>query len=220
MNAGEILNDSAALLNDIAKDTFTNDTQIPYLNIALQELQEEFELNNIPATNEVSAVIPVTAGTATKITTAIPTRLVEIQKLLERTTGTTEPFIEMTRVEYLPELEITQTLSYWTWQNQEIRFLGSLSNRDVKINYIQSLFGVIDSASDPITLINSKSFLAFQTAGLCAEFIYENITRAMSLYGKANRALERSLGISTKGRQAIATRRRPFMSQYKTRSLG
>jgi hypothetical protein len=48
-------------------------------------------------------------------------------------------------------------------------------------------------------------------------FIGENETRAGSLEMLATQALDRELGIPIKGRQAIVTRRQPFMGSYKGR---
>ncbi len=58
-----VMTSAAALLNDTGRVTFTNAVQLPFFDIALNDLQEVFELNNIPVTNQVSGVIgPITAG--------------------------------------------------------------------------------------------------------------------------------------------------------------
>lgn len=222
MNAGDIFNDSAALLNDVAKDVFDNNVQMPYLNIALAELQEMCELNNIPITNETSASIKVLAGTATKISGAsLPSGLVEVQELHERTWGSSESYVPMTRCnDYLPKLTtLSQFLTYWAWMEQEIRFIGSTSDREVLIDYIQSIFTTVTTANTTIAMINSRTFLGYRTAGLCARFKFENATRADQLDAMALAAIDRSLGISVKGKQSIVARRRPFMFGVKTRGM-
>lgn len=221
MVVGDVIDASAVLLNDSAKAVFTVAAQLPYYNIAQDELQEIMELNNVPVTNETSTAITVTAGVTTiSFTTspALPTTLIEIQKISERLALATEDYLPMTRCEFLPTLvEQTTSLIWWAWIDQELRFIGALTDRQLQINYIASRLPSATTTTTPITLINAKSFLSYRTAGLCAEFIGENKDRADSLNTDASLALDRFLGINTKGRQAIATRRRPFLAAYKTR---
>lgn len=217
---------AAALMNDTAQNTYTDVVQLPYLNIALNVLQEEFELNNIPVTNEVSAILtPLTSGTTVVSFTsspALPSNLIEIQQLYERTTGII-PWIPMGRVEFLPLGREDQNISQflvWAWVDQEIRLIESTASNDLKMDYIKSIFEtpiVIGNVGVNITVINIQSYLEFKTAALCSMFIGENETRAASLEGKAIDALDRVLGVSTKGRQAITTRRQPFMGSYRRR---
>jgi hypothetical protein len=55
LTSGTVMNQAAALLNDPSRTVYTYPVQIPYLNQALQELQELFELNNIPVTDTVTS---------------------------------------------------------------------------------------------------------------------------------------------------------------------
>ena len=223
MLASEVMTNAAALLNDTALTNFTYSAQLPFLNMALNELRETLELNNIPVTNAISSIIPVTTamfdiGGSTG--PALPTGLIEIQRLYERQTGTSDTFIPMTRVEFLPLVAVlTNSLGYWTWQGEVIRFIGSNSNRDVKIEYIATVISPVTSSASSITLINAASFLGYRTAALCAEFIGENPARASELNTYAGMAADRFLGINVKGAQEMSTRRKPFMAAYKTRGI-
>src|SRR5688572_26789928 len=110
LTAGTVMDASAALLNDVARSVYTYAAQIPYLKIALQELQEHYELNNIPSTDQLSAVIQVNEGvSAVRFNAAgtgadpkLPDDLIEPQKLWERTRDI-NPFVPMTRVDALPQ---------------------------------------------------------------------------------------------------------------------
>jgi len=220
--AAEILDLSAALLNDTAQAVYTDSVQLPYLNIALRELQEHFELNNVPVTNRLSAAltIPIGGTTLSFVTVpALPLDLIDIQQLWERISGS-DPYTPMTRAEFLPrymEGVTTNQFTWWTWINQTISFLPANIAIDVKLDYIASLFVTITDVNSQISVINADTFLAYRTAGLCSQFIGENPERAQELNGDAVMAIDRSTGINTKGRQAIAVRRRPFMAAYKTR---
>lgn len=219
---GAILDGSGALLNDPSVTQFTYTKQLPFFNMAQNELQELLELNNIPVSNEVApTTLIVTAGVVTidsSTSPALPTDLVEIQQISERLNGTTDDYIPMTRREFLPTfVEQTESLIWWAWINQKLKFLGALTDRQLQMNYIAARLPAATTTTSPITLFNATSFLMYRTAALCAEFLGENPTRAESLNSDASIALDRFIGISTKGRQSIAIRRRPFMASYKNR---
>lgn len=223
----QILAKSAALLNDQDRATYTDEVLLAYLNIALSELQETFELNNIPATQKTSSVINVPAG-ETKIAFSgtlaeLPPDLIEIQQLFESMEGQ-NTWVPMTRRDYLTRDSVgsnfpVQMFGVWAWYDQAIHVLESTQDNDIKIDYIGGLFTELTlpglGRKNPI--LNTDTILEFRVAGLAAEFIEENARRADSLNGTAAAAMQRSLGISVKAKQAIAVRRRPFRASWKNR---
>ncbi len=226
LTAAQVMDASASMLNDTAKTQFTYTAQIPYLNMALRELQEFFELNSVPVTDQKSAVIEVDAG-VTSIgfsptppisgTPYLPDDLVELRVVWQRNRGI-DPWISMTRLDFLDEaLAGTETSQFYgyVWQSQQIKFLPSNADNDIKLDYIRRLFTTVTTSADTLNVVNAQSFLSYRTAGLVSEFIGENKTRADALNADASIALDRTIGISTKGRQAIMTRHRPFRSSYK-----
>ncbi len=231
LTSGAVMNSAAALLNDASKSIYTYTDQLPYLNRALAELQEFFELNEVPVTSTRSAVLPVNAG-VTSIgysptvpvpgTTYLPNDLIEPSVVWERQRNV-DPYTRMSRLNVLPlymsGVEISQFL-YYVWQSQEIQFFAANLDNDLKIDYIKYLFIPFTSVTgtDQVNVDNSDSFLSYRTAGLCAEFIGENKTRADDLNAFAGLAMDRVIGIGAKGRQAINTRHRPFRAGYKRRS--
>lgn len=226
--ASTVFAQSAALLNDTVQAVFTDEVQAPYLNLALQELQEEFELNNVAVTNSTSAVITVPAET-TQITREptvadalphYPNDLVEIQQLWEQNSGETRNYIPMTRKEFLPYyLQPTNNLIFFTWKEQIIEFIGATADITVKIDYVKALFVPITLGTQTISIINSQTFLSFRTAALCAKYIMENESRSDELNQEAKLAIDRVEGLASKGRQSIQVRRRPFMASYKGRGI-
>lgn len=231
LTAAQVMDRSASLMNDTPKTVYTYVAQLPYLNMAVDELQEIFELNNIPITNQTSAFILVPVGT-TQINPLTgyppntapnyPNDLVEIQGLYERQAGSNDPYIPMTQREFLPHAIDnlpTESLVYWIWQDQRIKFIGALLPREVKLDYIKKIFPNEMVSSSAIGVINARGFLYYRTAALCSLFIGENASRATELNGFATLALDRITGISIKGKQAIMTRRRPFMAGYKSRGF-
>lgn len=224
--ASEVTAMSASLLNDTAKTVFTDVAQLPYLNMAFRELGELLELNNVAVTNETSSVIAVGAdgdniGGDDVSDPALPTGLIEIRQLWQRPTGTSIPFLPIQRYEYLPHYwdGVQNTvIPAWAWMGQVIRFVPSTVPTDVKLDFIHSvIFTITDLDDDEITVINSLNYLGYRNAGLCARFIGENPTRADQLDMQATLCFDRMLGLSSKGKQAITTRRRPFMAGWKGR---
>lgn len=227
LTAGQVMNKSATLLNDTARTVYTYVAQIPYLQIALQELREHFELNSIPVTQLVSPVIQVNAGVISIgyngvfPTPTLPADMVEPAQLWERTRNI-DPFIPMSRRDYLPHyLEGVQNnqFIFYVWENQQIKFLPCVQNNDIKIDYVRELFQAIVDENSLINVVNAATFLEYRTASLCAEFIERNKTSADALGGYAVLGIDRATGIGVKGKQAIATRRRPFRAGYKRRGF-
>jgi hypothetical protein len=229
--AGEVMNASAALLNDVNRTIYTYAVQVPYLNMALKELQEYFEQNNVPVTDQTSAVLTIDAGvvaigfepdTPVPGTTYLPNDLVSIQKVWQRISGI-NPYVPLDRVDG-PELNLAgttlnQLTAYW-WEAQEMRFLASVSDIDLKLEYVRELFAEVEDEDSEINVINCFSFLVNRNAALVAEFVEENDVRAAKLNATAGIALDRSLGISAKDRQGMVTRRKPFRSGFKRRGNG
>jgi hypothetical protein len=209
MTAGDVLDRAAALLNDTEKSIFTYQKMLPYLNIAIDDLQEILELNNIPITNITSSVFPIAIGETT--IDPLPSNLIEIRNVYERFTGTTDQFILMQRVEFLPKITVPIAyLMYWAWNEQAIQFLASSTNIDVKIEYVGSIVSTITNPTQQINVINAKSFLSYRTAALAANFIGENKTRSDELNAEALNASDKMLGIMVKSEQTLSARHRPM----------
>lgn len=222
LTAGTVMNASAALLNDVQKQQYTFAAQIPYLNIALQELQEIFEQNDVAVTVDTSVEITIPVGYDhiaydNGVNPSLPSDFIEPQKVWEKANGS-DSYVPMTRVGLLP-LHRTSvgSFSIYIWAKQEIRFPISTRINDIKIDYIRNLFPPVVDQNSGINVVNAATFLEFRNAALCAEFIGENKSRADSLNNDAGLAVDRSLGINSKGGQAIITRRLPFRSGYKSR---
>jgi hypothetical protein len=222
LNAGTVMDGAAVLLNDTQKQIYNYTAQIPFLNMALHELQEMFQLDEIPITDTTSAIINVPIGYDhiafnNGANPTLPSDLIEPDILWESIAGNSS-YYQMKRVAFLPQnFPYTSRFIVYTWASQEIRFIASNQSNDVKIDYIRDLFAPVVDGNSLINVINAGSFLQFRTASLCAEFIGENKTRADSLNQDAGIAVDRSLGIGNKGKQYISTRRRPFRSTFKAR---
>lgn len=224
LTAGQVMNISAGLLNDPSRTNYTYVAQLPYLQLALQELQEWFEQHSIPVTQDTSAVIPMDAGQTQIIYNGIavptlPSNFVEPKQLWERTRNI-DPWVPMTRRDFLPHyLEGTQIPQFliYSWNGQKIEVLPASGDNDIKIDYVLQLFENIVNENSLINIVNARTFLEYRTAALCAEFIERNKPSADALNEFAVLGMNRVTAISSKSKQTIMTRRRPFRSAYKKR---
>jgi hypothetical protein len=218
---------AAALMNDAAQTLYDNTVCIPFVNMALMELQETFELNDIPLSNETSVPITMKAGKyllGHDTNPALPSDLIEIKQLWESQSGQ-DNWTPMTKFEYLPHtLENGQTISQfllWVLLKDRITLIPANQDIDIKIDYISSIFVKITSLNVEVDMpyVNVESYLQYKTAALLAMFIAENETRSMALDSLAGTALNRSMGVKVKGMQEIVTRRRPFRAAFKSRRV-
>jgi hypothetical protein len=224
LKAGTVMDKAAALLDDVTRTTYTYTVQVPYLQMAMQELQEYFELHSLSVTEKSSTVIPVDAG-VTEIAydvsplPELPDDMIEPQQLWERNRNI-DPFVPMIKGTYIIEGIQLSRFGIYLWQDQKIKLPSSNQNNDIKIDYIRALFTEIYNQDSVINIVNARSFLQFRTAGLVAEFVEHNEERATKLNSYASLAMDRATGISIKGKQNIMTRRRPFRIGYKRRVSG
>jgi hypothetical protein len=223
--AGEVMDRSAVLMNDPSKTDYTYDVQLPYLNMAIDALVELLEESNVSPTNDTSAVITIPLGTNKIVSVddggipSYPSDLIEIQEVGERAAGSSDPFLRLGRREFLQAFPPNNSLLFWIWENQEIKFNpnGALTPREIQLRYVKQGISQAADETSVIGTINARSYLSFKTAALCSMFIGENQTRAGALNGEADIAVERMTGISNKGRQQIMTRHRPFRAGFKSR---
>lgn len=224
----EIITTVAGLMNDSEQAVYTNTVCLPFFNLALDELQEIYELNDIPTTHETSAAITIPAG-VTRLghdtTPALPSDLIEILQLWESPTGLNR-WTQMVKHDFLPHyFENDTTISQfliWALEGERVVFIAANAINDLKIDYISNLFNtpiLIKDIDVNLPFINVKTYLEYKTSALCAMFVAENPDRAMNLDGLAGTALSRNLGISVKGMQSIITRRQPFRSSFKRRGV-
>jgi hypothetical protein len=202
--------------------------QLPFVKIALAELQDIYESNNIPVTDTTSVIIPVDAAvpgfveipfddTDTPDDPHLPNDLIE-PKVVWESPRDLNQWTPMTRLDFLPQYQIGAQINqfvYYQWATNEIKMLAANADNDIKLDYIRDLFRSVTQATDDLLVQNSLVFLGNRTASLVSADIEENDSRANRLYSDAMMGLDKALTIPTKGRQRITTRRRPFRAGYK-----
>lgn len=225
----EIITTVAGLMNDAAQTAYTNAACLPYLNLAMSELQELYELNDLPITQETSAAITIPEGISSighDTTPALPSDFIELKQLWESQSGL-DQWSPVVKRDFIPHYlengtQESQFLIY-AWKKGRITFIPCIQDNDLKLDYVASIFNLpilIKDINVNLPFTNIETYLDYKTAALCAMFVAENETRAAALDALSGTALSRSLGIPIKGLQSIITRRRPFRQAYKARNRG
>jgi hypothetical protein len=223
--AGEVMDRSAVLMNDPNKTDYTHVVLLPFLRMAVDELQDNLVDNQdgVMSYDYAGIILPKGSNSiwqpSSLNTPVYPEHLVEIQEVAERTVGSDAAFVPLTKVEYPPDRPATDMLEEWAWNSQIIKFnvRGCTTDRQIRLKYLVN--GIISDLTPATSLgyLNAQSFLAYKTAAYAAMFIGENPQRAQVLDGKAEMALERVISINNKGRQQMMTRHRPFRAAFKMR---
>lgn len=218
----------AGLMNDTDRAVYTNAACLPYFNLALDELQETYELNGIPITNETSTAIKIKSGIKRlgfDTNPALPSDFVELQQLWESPSGLNQ-WTPVDKRDFIPHyLEDNTTISQfliYAWEHGDIVFVAANSDNDLKLDYTASIFNtpiLIKDINVNLPFTNVKTYLEYKTAAICAMFVAENESRSIALDSLAGTALSRALGIPIKGMQSIVTRRRPFRHSHKVRGI-
>jgi len=192
---------------------------LPYLRIASDELDLEFHNENIETHNAICD-IDVDIG---ETELDLPCRFFLPIRLFERLQTSTDDgdFSLMTERSFEPTAEPVSDLSVWAFRQGEIKFIGALTDRKVRLEFKQSLATLSDEDVN-ITINKAKNFLAFRTAALCAEFIGRNTTISGSLNAQAAVNMDALTTAYVKNRQGVRVRRRPFRirGNYRTARVG
>ena len=207
------LDEARAELNDVGAAIFTNTVLLPFLKKSYRELQQELNDNGISYSREQAANINITAGmTALTFasTPALPTDLLYPISISEKVSGADDStFVPMVESTWTPNLTQTSRLIYWTWREDEIKFVGATSVVPIQLRYFKSLAAIADSTTN-IPILDCETFLAARTAALAAFSIGGSLSRAEALSNDADRAMDRLLGTAVKNRQQMPVRRRKF----------
>jgi hypothetical protein len=218
LQASQVIYGAALLLNDPEVVEYSAANTLPFLNMAIYELNDHLVEANVAITNQVAPILTVNVGENYVVN--LPLYLAEIQEVAERQVGTNGGFNPLPRREFPDPSPATSSLKFWCWQNQRIIFNPEGANvpMEVQVKYLNVPLKVATDENSIIGTTNATMYLMYRLAALLAMFVGENQTRAAVLNEEAEKSLERMVGISNKGRQQISTRHRPFRASFKTRS--
>ena len=209
--ASDVMERAAAHLNDPNQGLYTNTVLLPYIQQALDDLQDAMIDNSIGVLREVSAAKDITAET-TDMSSTLPTDVVVPVRMHERADGgDDDDWISMVKG-VLPIREMGPILVHWEWRESMVYFVGATVAREVRLTY-RRLFSPISGASSSIEMPTAMSFLACKTAEHAAGLAGANPTRSRILKDMAAKALD-SL-VRREVRNMTGVRRRRFVPGMK-----
>lgn len=225
MTHEQIMKIAASDMNDSAQTTYTSTALLPYYNMALMELLEIMAENQIPITDKYqSPQITVPAG-VTEISfetnPSLPLDLLEVDEMWESNDGGLS-WMPDSRVDFIdPNLQTNQNISLfgvYSWLGDKIVVPAATTDIIVYLRYTRKVIPIpiaIGNVNQQLLIRNFDLFLAHRTSSLTATLIAQDEMRAGALAELASQSVGREINIPNKGRQKIATRRRPFRQGYK-----
>lgn len=209
--ASDVMGDAAAVLNDVARNLYTNTIQLPYIGMANGELQDVLLSYGIDIQRKNSAAIDVAAGA---LVVALPADFLVPIKLYERADGSTSEadWVPMHEQDSLVGFMQTSTLGVWSFYDNKVNLAGSTVNREVLMEYERSLASVA-TASSPVDADKFQRYLSRKTAELCARFVGMNSTLADEILTREVGPAENDLvTILVGNQQGVRHRRSSFSS--------
>lgn len=202
----DALNITRTLLNDDAALQWHDQSLMPKIVLAHNELVAKLVLNGVPAIyNTTSPLITVPAGQL-NLGADLPTNIQRPIKMNEWIPNDDiANAIPMTKVDFIPNLDQVDTLRYWAWIQQQIVFLGSTANRTVQLDYLGNVVPPT-AVTAPLFFSLSETFLGPRAAAL--------VMSGKPEYDTFNRIAEMNLSslvrIEVKAAQNLPVRRKPF----------
>jgi hypothetical protein len=176
-----VLTEVKALLNDPTGSIYPDVALIPLLNKSYRELQVKLGSLGIGTTREVKVAMPLPIGNTTLDEgTGLPSDFLYPIEIAERLYGTDAIYERMDETEWEPDLKPMDRLLYWSWREENLKFVGATTNRELLIRYIKQL-GPLTDPTTVVQISESQSWLAQRTASLAALLLGANPSRAEAL---------------------------------------
>jgi len=202
------MDESAALLTDPDKITFTYEAQLPYLRIAWRELEEALVANGIADVEEKFS-LPSTITANTTEWVGQPIDLLVPLYMWERPVGGPLSSYETMEERESDPFEIpVAELENWFFKEGIIKFKGATTDREVILKYQRELITIVGQ-STVLPVFGCGSFLSFRNAAILARS-RGNRSRADDLDADATTHLGDSISTKVKNEQGTPVRPKPY----------
>lgn len=202
---------AAAHLNDANQLVYTSTVLLPFLNMAIDEVDEELAIYEISPLKKDSLTIEVDSGD-TQLD-EMPTDFVEAITLYERPLGSSGEWREVSEVREIYNNYAVNTnteILQWSVRGSTILINPPSSDREVQLDYIRGL----TEAAGAVTTIDievSRRLLALLTARNAARDLGNSPTKANSFEADIARARDRLTRRLQKNSQtSMGVRRLPY----------
>lgn len=213
ITVSNVLDSTAALVNDPSKVTYTYVKMLPYFRIVYETAQNRLILAGHPTLSEVSIPQNIPAGTTEVL--ALDTQIardtvVYPVSVFERAVGDNDDAWDpMERREWDDNREPSDTLGNWAWREGVIKLNAATVDREILVRY-RRVFASILNETSQIEHPNFASFLSHATAGYIAMFVMKDITRANALNDLAEKSMDVAISTAVKNLQFLPKRRRRY----------
>src|ERR1035441_8372568 len=187
--------------------------------VAFEELEAELIIAGIPIINSVSAIInvpPVTVDDSNlNLSTVVgfPTDIIIPIWMKERQIGNrNQDFVDMTEVDFIPNIDLYISLHYWCWYQNTIMLRGALNSVQVQLRY-QRYLSIPDVNTDSLVIPLGQLFIANRVAALAYQST-GNRQMWLDLTTMANTNLIRIIDMNIKEMQDMPAKRRPYHRGY------
>jgi hypothetical protein len=215
----QVLDSARTHLDDELGISWPDQRLLPKFQESHRELKQALVLNGIPVIHQVTAVLSVPANTTDLTTvTGYPTDMITPIWMKERQTGQdNSDFVDMTQVDFLPNIDQDIWLFWWCWIGQKITLVGSLNAEQIQLRYNKDL-SVPTLVSDDIGIILGEGFLSYRTAALAAQASKDwNLMKLLN--NQAELAKSQIIRLNVKQIQAMPARRRPYHRRYANQTI-
>lgn len=212
--ASVVFSEAQSLLNDVAKQIWTDAVLLPHLQKAHRELQVLLWESGIDVIKELTAVIDI-AASATTLGASLPTDILVPSRLQERADGETleSRWRDVPESDPLPNVDPIDSIQYWIWREEVISFTPPNTAREVKLTYLKSLT-TPTAGSSSIGFIFGELYLGPRTASIAAQTV-GNITRAEELTNDAAFWIPKIISSNVKQGQSVPARRIPYRRSFR-----
>lgn len=204
-----------ALLNDEEATNWTDAKLRTKVIMSYEELESELLLAGIPIIQSASTIMNVPIMNTDddnfdlSTVTGYPTDMILPIWLKERQLGQmNRDFVDVIECDFIPNVDITFTLSYWAWIDGTILVRGCTNPTQVQLRY-QRLLTIPQLNTDSIIVPLGQMFLAYRVASFCAESLGD-ATRADRWLNTAKMNLDRIMRMNIKQLQDTPAKRRPY----------
>jgi hypothetical protein len=207
--AGSVILRAANHLNDSSQLVYTTPVLLPFLNMALDELEGELAVFGLSALKKTTVTIPVPANSPS--IPAMPVDFVEPLSLRERISGSTDDWTPITEVSDIdPNMDNVPSIIQWTIRNVTIFINPPQVDREVVLDYVGGLTQA-SSAGTAIDIEASREYLGLVTARNAASDLGNSPSKAKTFDSRIERAQDRIIRRFLNNTQmAMGVRRRPY----------
>lgn len=211
---GDVLAQARTHLNDDDASNWPDQRLRLKAKQAFNELQAELLVAGIPIINAVTTVLTVPAlltddaNLDISTVSGYPTDIIMPIWMKERATGQMNAdFVDMTEVDFLPNIQKSNQLIWWSWIKQTVMVLGALVDTQVQLRY-QRLLNVPSVNTDTIAVLLGELFLSYRIAALAIYPMDKAWSKDLNATATVN--LDKIVRMNIKQLQDLPAKRRPY----------